>query len=179
MFNGIATAHGDGTIFNNVVYSDSLRFPQGYQFHLDFFGLDLSKTLFTVGTDNIIPLIIMVLIIAATFAAQYISIKLTNPQGTTKTDKNIKKIQEIDVSETGKNKKKHLKPNQPAVSSELKDPVDKQIAASPQQLQFFLTIFILFISIMSAAALSIYWCARSVFVIILTLIQKKYILKEK
>ena len=176
LFTKIAGSNGDGTIFNSVVYSDKLKFDAGYHFHLDFLGLDLSKTIFNIGFTNISAVIILVILIIATIAAQYFQVKISTPLdlGNTKKDK----TQVIDA--TAEKKKKHKKPNQIAsTNKEIKDPVDREIAASPKQMQNIITGVIVLFSVVSPASLSVYWCARSVFVIILTQIQKRYIIKEK
>lgn len=162
-------AKGDGTVFNGTAYTDALRFPDGYKFHLDFFGLDLSKTIFNIGFNNIPAVIILVLIIGATVFAQYRSMKLSSP---TLFEKK-KKVQEIDLTE----KKKKKKANEP-ITKDVEN-LPKEMEKTSQQMTQVLTYVILAMSIVLPAALSVYWLARSIFVIILTTLQKKYIIKEK
>lgn len=161
-------AHGEGTVFNHIAYSDSLRFPEGYKFHLDLFGADLSKTIFNVGFNNIFHFIVLLVIVIATTIAQYYSIKLTSSL-----NKPDPKVQEIDAT-AGKKKKKKTKPE------EIKPPsLADELTKNSEQMTKILTVVILAFSISFPVALSIYWLARSIFVIILTKLQVKYIIKDK
>ncbi|MEI7603835.1 MAG: membrane protein insertase YidC [bacterium] len=155
--------------FNGIAYNSSLHFANDYKFNINFFGLDLSKTVFNIGFGNITSIILLALMIIATVIAQYYSMKISSPQLFEKKNK----VQEIDASTESKKKKKNTveKAKEPNMSDE--------IAKTSEQMTKVMTYVILAMSIVLPAALSVYWLARSIFVIILTKIQQKYIIKEK
>jgi len=170
IFHKVSDPKNAGDIFNSVAYSPSLKFPNDYKFHLDFLGLDLSKTIFNIGFSNIWPVVLLVAIIIGAIVAQYFSMRMSSMVNPTKP----KLVQQIDATKDGKKNKKTK--DKPLGSA---DEVSSQIEKTTQQTMKIMIVFIGFLSISLPAAASIYFLARSLFVIILTKIQIKYIIKDK
>lgn len=139
-------ATSTGTVFNDIVYSSALKFPEGYMFNTHFLGIDLAKIPSAIGfqTTEIIPYIVLCLLVGA---LQLASNKLLTP-AQAKKEKNKKVAQES-------SKKWKEEDTSQDMSKMMRT-----------ETQILIPIMVVMISFTLPAALSMYWAMQSILAII-------------
>ncbi|BCX13760.1 MAG: hypothetical protein KatS3mg085_292 [Candidatus Dojkabacteria bacterium] len=150
----------NGNAFNDLAYSFVPKFEPGYQFNLDFFGINLGATAsqFNIGTMEILPYVILVTLVGL---SQFLSMRVMMNLRSTKKNE----------AETNKRSNKKNK-NETEDFSEI-------LEQSTKQTMFLMPVLFTFFAYNLPAGLNLYWTVQSTFVIIQQLVLHYFIMKPK
>lgn len=145
-------ATSNGTVFNDVVYSAFLKFPEGYTFDTIFLGIDLAIIPSQLGfkTPAVIPYLVLALLVAV---SQWATTKLMVPP---KTDSQ-KKADQL-------KKSAKLKGKQPKDE----DAQQEMMSSMSGSFTVFLPVMIAVASFSVPAALGVYWFVQSILLAVQT-----------
>lgn len=157
-------ATSGGTVFNDIVYSAFLAFPEGYTFNTMFLGLDLAIVPSQLGfkTFDVVPYLVLALLVAA---SQWATTKLMTPPKSEEAKKKAEKLKaqrekQRELEKEGKIMKKGKASDE--------DTQQEMMSSMGNSFTVFLPIMIAFASFSMPAALGVYWFVQSLLLAVQT-----------